>query len=99
VEPKTLFVLVLGVTLVNGMISPMLPLLAALAPVWLPDFFEPTPQTVFYGASLMVALGTLVLSGVPAALFERISGLKETTQASMLVWLGAAALLTLPSLA
>lgn len=98
-SPRGVFVAILGVTLLNGFVSPVLPLVFLLAPIWLPEFAPHTPIAILYGTSLIVSISTLVLSGVPAAVFERVSGRQETDMASMLVWLGAAILLTLPGLA
>lgn len=97
-SPRGLFVAVLGVTLLNGFVSPMVPLVFILAPIWMPEFAPQTPTAILYGTSLIVSVSTLVLSGVPAALFERFTGREDTDIASMLVWLCAASLLTLPGL-
>ena len=95
-EPRTLFIGVLAVTMINGMISPFTTILAGTWPIWLPGFFEPTPETIFYGAAMLSALASLILSGVPAALYERFRGLQETDSDSMMIWLGAAILLAIP---
>lgn len=97
-NPQTIFVAILGVTLVNGFVSPVLPLVFIMAPVWLPEFAPHNQISVLYGASLIVSVSTLILSGVPAGLFERLTGRQETDQTAMLVWLGTAVLLTLPGL-
>lgn len=96
--PHTIFVALLGVTLINGFVSPVLPLVLIMAPVWLPEFAPHNQISVLYGSSLIVSVSTLILSGVPAALFERITGRQDTDQTSMWIWLGAAVLLTLPGL-
>lgn len=98
-NPRMLFIAVLGVTLLNGFVSPAVPVVFLLSPVWMPEFAPRSPIAVFYGTSLIVSVATLALSGVPAALFERLSGRQQSDIASMLVWLGAAILLTLPGLA
>jgi hypothetical protein len=95
---NTIFVAILGVTLVNGFMSPMVPLVFIMAPVWLPEFAPHNQISVLYGTSLIVSVSTLMISGVPAGIFERLTGRQETDQTSMLVWLGAAILLTLPGL-
>ena len=41
---------------------------------------------------------TLLIAGIPAALFERFTGAKESTSVSLGIWLGATLLLSLPSL-
>lgn len=96
--PHSLFIAILGITLVNGFVSPAVPMVFLWAPVWLPEFAPRTPETILYGTSLMVSLATLVLSGVPAALYERLTGRQETDISSMWVWLISALLLTAPGL-
>lgn len=95
---QTIFIAILGVTLLNGFVSPIIPLVFLMSPVWLPEFVPPTRIVLLYGTSLIVSLATLVVSCVPAGLFERLTGREESDQTSMLVWLGAAILLTVPGL-
>ena len=97
-NPQTLFVAILGVTLINGFVSPVVPLVFIMAPIWLPEFVPPTRIVLLYGTSLIVSVSTLMISGVPAGIFERLTGRQQSDQASMLVWLGSALLLTLPGL-
>lgn len=97
-NPQTIFVAILGVTLLNGFMSPMVPLVFIMAPVWLPEFVPPTRIVLLYGTSLIVSVTTLMLSAVPAGIFERLTGREETDQTSMFIWLGTAILLTLPGL-
>lgn len=94
--PQNLFVVVVGLCLMNGLVSPVLPVMMALHPVWLPEMLPPTNEIVFYGASLMVSTGTLLLAGLPAALLERLGiGLTQ----AMLAWAAGAGLLLLLGLA
>lgn len=83
------------VCLLNGLFSSVHLLVRALYPLWMPAFLPVTQETVYYGATLIIAFSTLLISGVPAALYERLSRQGETTPASALVWLLAAVLLTL----
>jgi hypothetical protein len=96
--PHTIFVAILGITLLNGFVSPIIPLVFIMAPIWLPEFVPPTRIVLLYGTSLIVSVATLVVSSVPAGIFERLTGREESDQTSMLVWLGAALLLTVPGL-
>lgn len=96
--PQTVFIAILGVTLFNGFVSPVVPLVFVMAPVWLPEFVPPTQIVLLYGTSLIVSVSTLMISAVPAGIFERLTGRQETDLASMFVWLGAAIVLTLPGL-
>jgi hypothetical protein len=52
----------------------------------------------FMFASLITATATIIAAGIPAALYERIRGLKDSDDASLLIWLTGTALLTLPAM-
>jgi hypothetical protein len=56
------------------------------------------PDVLAYLTSLFLGLLTLLLAGIPSALYERIRGLKQSTPVSLAIWLIAAALLTLPAI-
>ena len=50
-------------------------------------------------SSLMVSTATIILAGIPAALFERLIGAREdSTIGSLWLWLAGTALLTLPAM-
>ena len=51
-----------------------------------------------YLTSLFLGALTLLLAGIPAAIYERIRGARESTAVSLAIWLVAAALLTLPAI-
>ena len=51
-----------------------------------------------YVTPIAIAVMTLAIAGIPAALYERIRGLKESTPVSLGLWLAAAVLLTLPTI-
>ena len=89
---QNLFVAIMGLCLVNGLISPMLPIVWSLHPVWLPEMVRASNEVVFSGASLIVSTTTLLLAAVPAAISERL-GLAQRD--AMLVWLAGVALLVL----
>src|SRR3954463_15213189 len=66
-----------------------------LAPALL---FGSVPLTLMF-ASLMVSTATIILGGIPAALYERYVGAKDdSTDMSMWIWLAGTALLTLPAI-
>lgn len=90
--PQNLFVAVVAVCLLNGLSSPMLGVVWHLHPVWLPEMLPATREIVFYGASLIVSTGTMLLGAVPAAIAERL-GLSPT--GAMWTWLGGVVLLLL----
>jgi hypothetical protein len=50
-------------------------------------------------SSLMISTGTIILGGIPAAIYERATGPKDdSTEASMWIWLAGTAILTLPAM-
>ena len=66
-----------------------------LAPALL---FGSVPLTLMF-SSLMVATATIILGGIPAALYERFSGAKDdSTEASLWVWLAGTGILTIPAI-
>ena len=91
--PQTVFVFVVALSLLNGLMSPLLGPVFGLWPLWYPQAVTPVPELVFYGASLIVSTATLLVSAVPAAIAER-AGLPLGR--AMWVWAaGAGALLLL----
>lgn len=91
-----LFIGAVAIALYNGLFSPFTFIVMSLAPAWLPSFVPLNAATAIYGASLIVSTTTLLLSGVPAALYERWRK-TGSTAASCLIWLIGAMLLTLPA--
>jgi hypothetical protein len=66
-----------------------------LAPALL---FGSVPLTLMF-ASLMVSTATIILAGIPASIYERLTGAKDdSTDASLWIWLAGTALLTLPAI-
>jgi hypothetical protein len=50
-------------------------------------------------ASLMVSTATIIIGGIPAAIYERVTGAKDdSTDVSLWIWLAGTALLTLPAM-
>jgi hypothetical protein len=50
-------------------------------------------------ASLMVSTATIILGGIPAAIYERLIGAKEdSTEASLWIWLAGTGILTIPAI-
>ena len=50
-------------------------------------------------SSLMVSTGTIILGGIPAAIYEHVAGAKDdSTEVSLWIWLAGTAILTLPAM-
>jgi hypothetical protein len=63
-----------------------------------PLFFGSVPLTLIF-ASLMVSTATIIIGGIPAALFERFTGARDdSTEASLWIWLAGTAVLTIPAI-
>ncbi|HSV28973.1 MAG TPA: hypothetical protein VLL76_05425 [Candidatus Omnitrophota bacterium] len=96
-NPRVMMIAVLAMSALAGFTSPALLWVYSLAGFWLPDFMA-TPAFALYGTSLIVSVSVLLLAGVPAAVFERVTGRGETDMSSMAIWLVGAGLLTLPGM-
>lgn len=85
---------------INGLFNQLFVLFALihvqiLAPALL---FGSVPLTLMF-SSLMVSTATIILGGIPAAIYERFVGAKDdSTEASLWIWLAGTALLTLPAI-
>jgi hypothetical protein len=84
---------------INGIFNATLFLFAwihavALAPALL---FGSASLTAMF-ASLMASTGTIILAGIPAALYERFVGAREdSTEVSLWIWLAGTAMLSIPA--
>ena len=96
--PQHNLVAVIGLAILNGMFSPALIPVFALHGLWYPFFLPAILPGVFLACSLIISTFTLMLAGVPTALYERLSGDGKSSAASGLIWLAAVAVLTLPAL-
>jgi hypothetical protein len=66
-----------------------------LAPALL---FGSTGLTLMF-SSLMVSTATIILGGIPAAIYERFAGVKDDSNAvSLWLWLAGTAILTVPAI-
>ncbi|MGE3914725.1 MAG: hypothetical protein AB7F78_03415 [Hyphomicrobiaceae bacterium] len=57
-----------------------------------------SPIVLFYLTSIFIAAMTLVLGGIPAALYERARGLEQSSPLSLGIWLVATLVLALPGI-
>ena len=90
---------VLGVSGLNGVdISPVFDSVS----YYLASFARGSPlfdaDLFYYLTWLSISLMTLMLGGIPAAIYERARRLQHSTPASLAIWLLATVLLTLPLL-
>jgi hypothetical protein len=98
-QRDVLLVATAGLSLLNGMhFSPLFDPVFFLVRPFAPAFLSYAPVLLFYFTSLLISLVTLLLAGIPAAIYERARGLPHSTPVSLGIWLAAAFLLTMPGL-
>ena len=65
---------------------------------WYPYFIPQYQEIATLVSALILSTLTLMLTGIPAALYERARSLEETDTTSALIWLAGAVLVTLPAI-
>jgi hypothetical protein len=88
--------LIVALATINGVFSPMWIVVFALQGLWLPAYI---PTGLWFPVTLSVvllAIFYLLVSGVPAALSERLLG--QSMRVSRMLWLAAMLLMSWPSL-
>ena len=81
-----------GLSLLSGMhFSPLFDPAFLVFRVFAPGFFVSSPLLMFYFTSLLLSASVLVITGIPAALFERFTGRRESDSVSLGIWLGTLA--------
>lgn len=95
--PQNNIVVIVGLAILNGIFSPALIIVFALQGIWYPFFLPPMLPLVFALSSLILSTLTLMIGGVPAALYERIAGGRKSSFVSGLIWLAAVLVLTFPA--
>ena len=86
--------------MINGIFNQVALIFALLyvQPLAGPLLFDSLSLTLMF-ASLMVSTGTIILAGIPAAIYERYIGAKDdSTVVSLWIWLAGTAILTLPAI-
>jgi hypothetical protein len=98
VERQHIFAMIAAVATANGIFSPDLLGIIALAPLWYPEWLPGDAATLFMLGSLIWATTTLLLGGVPAALIERSFPSIAAGPAPLWIWLAGVTLLSLSGL-
>lgn len=86
---------VVGISILNGLFSPYIAIAMPIAAVLLPEVFPRSVGWVLFFSSLLVSSATLLVSGVPAALYERL--IDRSGNVATVIWLAGAFLLALPA--
>ncbi len=96
-DRQTLLLLIVGLCIVNGIFSPFLTFAIPVTAALMPEMFPRTIEWVLFWSSILLASATLLFSGVPAALYERLVERDPNAAASMWIWLAGAVALCLPA--
>ena len=85
--------------MINGLFNPLFVIAYLWAKVLMYVPLLGSESLIFYFASLMFSTATIILGGIPAAIYERMIGAKDdSTEASLWIWLAGTAILTLPAI-
>jgi hypothetical protein len=85
--------------MVNGIFNPLFLFVFQISVYLMAEPLFGSTAAIAYFASLMLSTGTVILAGIPAALYERYVGAKEdSTVTSLWIWLAGTAILTLPAM-
>jgi hypothetical protein len=87
---------IMAVAIVNGIFSPWVLPIFVLYPVWYPGWLPQYVQLVYMASALILSTLTIMVSGVPAAIHERLTGGSNPAMTTAL-WLAGAIVLTLPA--
>jgi hypothetical protein len=90
--------IIVGIAIINGLFSPALIVVLGLHSIWYPFLFPNSLPVILMLCSLIVATITLMIGGIPAALYERIVGGGQASTLSGFIWFAGVLVLTLPAL-
>jgi hypothetical protein len=85
--------------MINGVFNPLILFAYVWAKVLMSyPLFDYEPL-IFYFASLMLSTATVILGGIPAAIYEHWAGIEgDSTITSLWIWLAGTAILTIPAI-
>ena len=90
--------IIVGVAIINGLFSPALIAVLAFQGIWYPFFLPSSLSLILMLCSLIVSTITLMIGGIPAALYERFVSGGQASIMSGFIWLAGVLLLTLPAI-
>lgn len=93
------FIGIAGFGIINGLFNhSLVPFAYLFVKVLSPALLFDIDSLALMTASLMASTATIIVGGIPAALYERYIGAKDdSTDTSLWIWLAATGLLTLPA--
>lgn len=94
-EARNFFAVISVIAMATAVFSPIRLPIFLLMPVVLPDILWQNFQVLIFINTLAVAMAVIVISGVPAAIFERVTNRPRGDDITMMVWTVSAALVAL----
>jgi hypothetical protein len=90
---------IMAVAILNGIFSPFFVVTSqVMLTAILPPLLLAGPSFVAFFGSLVAATATIMLAGIAAALFERLTGRRSTDAAAYSVWLVTTIVISFPAL-
>jgi hypothetical protein len=84
--------------MVNGLFNPLYLLAFVYSAQLMKGPLFDSVALIAYFASLMLSTATIILAGIPAAIYERYVGAKDdSTDMSLWIWLAGTAILSMPA--
>lgn len=98
-EPNPFLFAIMAIAILNGIFSPFFVVTSqVMITAIVPMLLLTGPSFVAFLGSIIGATVTIMLAGVPAAVFERATGRVETDPISYSIWLVTTVVLSFPAL-
>ena len=90
---------IMAVAILNGIFSPFFVVTSqVMITAIIPFLLLAGASLIAFFGSLVAATATIIIAGVPAALFERLTGREETDSAVYSIWLVTAIVISFPAI-
>ena len=85
--------------MINGIFNPAFFFVFQISAYLMAEPLFGSTAAIAYFSSLMISTATIILAGIPAAIYERVIGAKDdSTVTSLWIWLAGTAILSLPAI-
>ena len=84
--------------MINGIFNPLMAFAYVFSKVLMNVPLFGSESLFFYFAAMMLSTATIIIGGIPAAIYERVKGITDdSTEVSLWIWLAGTAILTVPA--
>jgi hypothetical protein len=85
--------------MINGIFNPLFFFVFQISAFLMAEPLFGSTAAIAYFSSLMLSTGTVILGGIPAAIYERYVGAQDnSTVVSLWIWLAGTAILSIPAI-